>query len=137
LLQCRKVIRYTRRKVVSICKRQRYLIVAMGAIMTLWVAAEYVSPRDKAYGMLCVSDKYTLGYSHSIGDKSPLFECEWLYSCPPTYHCVSCCVTSSLCHDFSCKSSLHWKFWNQMYREHRVSGARAVLLSRPFASKPS
>jgi len=55
-LQCRKLVRYARRR--------RYgLVVAFGAVyMTLWFAAEYVSPRDqtqRTYSLLVISAKWT------------------------------------------------------------------------------
>ena len=50
LLQCRNVIRYICRRVVVFRKRHRYLIViAMGAVIMLWAAADNAIPRDETY----------------------------------------------------------------------------------------
>jgi len=65
LLQCRSLVRYARRKLVGCCKRQTYLIVAMAAVMMLWIAAEYVSLRNEQHGR-----PYVMCFCACVGTRS-------------------------------------------------------------------
>ena len=50
LLHCRKVARWMRRNVVTFRNRRRYLSVAIVAATIIWIASNYVSPRDEPRG---------------------------------------------------------------------------------------